>query len=204
MASRTPIFILDVGGVLLRHDNEILYDRLAARCADPFAARSQLAASVHDQVIGSGHMSVADLHGTLVAEYGLAATYDAFLVLWSSHFSAMPEMEPVMRALTARHRVVLFSNTNAAHWAHVTAYYPILSYARCAYLSFELGLVKPDPTAYRRVLTLEQCAAEDVVFVDDRAENVAAATALGMDGIVFTDAMTFGAALADRGIRLDS
>jgi putative hydrolase of the HAD superfamily len=204
MSTSTPLLILDVGGVLVRHDNGLLYDRLAARCADPFAVRPLLPAAVHDEVIGCGRMTAADLHGRLVIEYGLAATYEAFLVLWSSHFSEEPDMEPVVSALASRYRVVLFSNTNAAHWAHVTAYYPLLAAAHRAYLSHELGLVKPDPAAFRRVLELEDRRPDEAIFVDDRVENVVAARALGMAGIVFTGATSFRVSLAEQGIRLDA
>jgi len=204
MASSTPLFILDVGGVLVRHDNSLLYDRLAARCADPFTARSRLPSAVHDEIVGTGRLSVADLHERLVEEYGFTATYEAFLVLWSSHFSEEPNIEPVVRALARRFRVVLFSNTNAAHWAHVMAYYPVLAHAHRAYLSFELGLTKPDPESFLRVLALEDCRPEDTIFVDDRADNVTSATALGMTGIAYAGAAPFRTALVQHGIALDA
>jgi len=189
--------------VLVRHDNALLYDRLAAYCADPLAAREQLADGVHDRIVGTGQMSIPELHKRLVEEYGFEARYDAFLGLWSSHFSEEPDMEPLLRALAARHRTVFFSNTNAAHWAHVTAHYPALAHAHHAYLSHELGLTKPDPASFQRVLELEGCAPADAIFIDDRAENVNAATALGMHGIVFTNAARFRGALAEREITLD-
>lgn len=201
--SRIPTLIFDVGGVLVRHDNELLYDRLAAHCADPFAARVKLADAVHDEIIGTGRLSVADLHGRLVLEYGLSVPYESFLGIWSSHFSPEPDMEPVIEALVRHYRVVLFSNTNAAHWAHVTAYYPILARAHHAYLSYQLGLTKPDPASFRRVLELEGCQPADAIMIDDRASNIAAAEAIGMGGILFTGAGAFRLALADRGIALD-
>ena len=64
-----PIFIFDVGGVLIRHDNALLYDRLAAYCADPLAAREQLADGVHDRIVGTGQMSIRDLHERLVGRH---------------------------------------------------------------------------------------------------------------------------------------
>jgi putative hydrolase of the HAD superfamily len=202
VASATPTFIFDVGGVVVRHDNGLLHDRLAAYCDDPIDARPRLADGVHDQVVGSGHLSIADLHRRLVEEFGFSARYDAFLAIWSSHFSEEPDMEPVIRTLARRHRTVFFSNTNAAHWAHVTAHYPALGHAHRAYLSHEMGLTKPDPASFLRVLELEGCRPADAVFIDDRADNVAAAAALGMDGIIFTDAAAFRTALAERNIVL--
>ncbi len=97
---------------------------------------------------------------------------------------------------------MFFSNTNAAHWAHVTAHYPVLALGHHAYLSHELGLVKPEPASFLRVLELERCAPADAIFIDDRAENVDAAVALGMDGILFAGAAGFRRALADRDITL--
>lgn len=61
-----PTFIFDVGGVLVRHDNGVMYDRLAARCADPATARTKLADGVHDRIVGTGRISIPDLHGRLV------------------------------------------------------------------------------------------------------------------------------------------
>jgi len=199
---RRPTLIFDLGGVIVRHDNALLYDRLAAYCAEPLSARERLADSVHDRIVGTGRLSIADLHLRLVEDYGFSARYDAFLEIWSSHFSEEPGMEPVLRSLASRYRTVFFSNTNAAHWAHVTAHYPALAHGHHAYLSHELSLTKPDPASFLRVLDLEGCAPADAIFIDDRAENVAAAIALGIDGIVFSDAARFRGALAERGIAL--
>jgi glucose-1-phosphatase len=195
-------FIFDLGGVIVRHDNELLYDRLAALCTDPLTARGHLAESTHDRVVGTGRLTIPALHRRLVEDYGFSGRYDAFLEIWSSHFSAEPAMAPIFAAIAGRHRTVFFSNTNAAHWAHVTAHYPALDHAHHAYLSHELGLTKPDPASFRRVLELEGCRAADAIFIDDRAENVAAAVALGIDGIVFTGAEAFRIALAERDITL--
>jgi len=201
-ASRPPIFIFDVGGVLIRHDNDLLSDRLAAECADPLATRPRLNDGVHNRAVGTGEMGMAELHRRLTAEYGFLADFGTFLAIWNSHFSEEPDMEPVLRTLVQHYRTVFFSNTNAAHWAHVTAHYPVLAHGHHAYLSHELGLVKPEPASFLRVLERERCTPADAIFIDDRAENVEAAVALGLDGILFTDAASFRRALADRGINL--
>lgn len=50
------------------------------------------------------------------------------------------------------------------------------------------GLVKPDARLFRVLLDRYHLKAEECVFVDDNPDNVAAANALGMEGIVFTGA----------------
>ena len=80
----------------------------------------------------------------------------------------------------------------------------MLGQAHRAYLSHELGLTKPDAAAFRRVLELEGVRAADAIFVDDRIENVSAAEALGLTGILFTGATSFSTALARYGIGRDA
>jgi 2-haloacid dehalogenase len=53
-------------------------------------------------------------------------------------------------------------------------------------VSGEERLVKPDPAIYRLLLERYRFEPTDAVFIDDRAENVAAAEALGIAGIRFT------------------
>lgn len=67
------------------------------------------------------------------------------------------------------------------------------------FYSCRLGVTKPDPAVYR--LVLAELAAEpgDVTFVDDRPVNVAAARALGLRGLLFTDPATLAADLDLQG-----
>ena len=50
------------------------------------------------------------------------------------------------------------------------------------------GLVKPDPRLFNVLLDRYDLKATECVFIDDNPDNVAAAEALGMEGIVFTGA----------------
>jgi putative hydrolase of the HAD superfamily len=56
------------------------------------------------------------------------------------------------------------------------------------YYSCRLGAAKPDPRAF--LIALGDCGAkpDEVLFIDDRAENIAAARNLGMHTITFTSA----------------
>jgi glucose-1-phosphatase len=195
--------IFDLGGVLVRHDNDLLYDRLAARCAGPAAARPQIAASLHDERIGTGEVGVDALYARLQAEQGFKDSYSDFLGLWSSHFSEEPGMEPVVRAIAERHRTVLFSNTNAPHIDHIKENYPVYGHLHAAYLSYQLGLVKPHAVSYRRVLELEGREPQDCIFIDDRAENTAAAAALGIKTVTFTGRDAFLAEMAGHGVAIE-
>ncbi len=64
--------------------------------------------------------------------------------------------------------------------------------------SCQLKLAKPDPECYTRALEILGASAADVIFIDDRMENVAAAAALGLRSVHFTSADGIRAAVAER------
>jgi len=48
-------------------------------------------------------------------------------------------------------------------------------------------VIKPDPRIFRLLFERFAIAPEEAVYIDDNPRNAAAATALGMHGIHFTD-----------------
>lgn len=57
-----------------------------------------------------------------------------------------------------------------------------------SFFSFNLGLVKPNPKIYEVVRERLNVSFEELIFVDDKQENVDVACALGIKGIVFNEA----------------
>lgn len=53
------------------------------------------------------------------------------------------------------------------------------------FLSYELGLIKPDPEIYKVVLQKLHAQPQETMFIDDSQKNILAAKALGINGIVF-------------------
>ncbi len=202
MTSPAPTLIFDLGGVLVRHDNDALHDRLAACCAEAAEARPRIAAWLGDERIGTGDLPIHSLYTHIKDTLGFKASYPYFLDLWSSHFSAEPGMDTLVERLARRHRTILFSNTNAAHIEHIREKYPVYARFHATYLSYEIGLVKPSARSYLRVLELEGRAASACIFIDDRPENTAAAGQLGIKTVTFNGRDTFVAALARHGVEI--
>jgi putative hydrolase of the HAD superfamily len=63
-----------------------------------------------------------------------------------------------------------------------------------------LRLAKPDPAIYHHVLDAIQTPAEEVLFLDDRQENILSAEAVGLHGILFRNARQLRDDLQDRGL----
>ena len=64
------------------------------------------------------------------------------------------------------------------------------------FYSCRLGLAKPDPAVYEAVLDDLGTTPQSVLFIDDRAENVLAAAALGLRAVRFTSAQKLPRQLA--------
>ena len=70
----------------------------------------------------------------------------------------------------------------------------------CFFSSCYLGLRKPNPAIYRLALDVLQRDPQEVIFVDDRPENAAAASELGMHGIRYQGSAQLSAELGRFGI----
>lgn len=99
----------------------------------------------------------------------------------------------------AAYRLALLSNA-PVEVAEAVAALPLA--ARFDYLAFSchLRVTKPDPASYLAVLDRLGASPQEVVFLDDRPENVAGATGLGMRAVHFTSPADARAGLARCGI----
>jgi 2-haloacid dehalogenase len=132
---------------------------------------------------------------------------------WATHAAAYPEhfarslvgevpgTVDVVRALHAA-GVPQWGLTNWSDelYPHAPAMFAFLGLLDGVVVSGTEGVAKPDPRIFALVSERAGLPLDQLVFVDDRADNVAAAVDLGMDGIVFTDADALRAALAERGL----
>lgn len=64
--------------------------------------------------------------------------------------------------------------------------------------SHEIGVNKPEPQAYRLALEAMGASPEAVLFVDNRAQNVDAARALGIAAVLHRDNRSTIAAINDH------
>ncbi|BFO12694.1 hypothetical protein GGER_52040 [Serratia rubidaea] len=144
-------------------------------------------------------MSDEEFAARLCDEMGIALSFEQFAAGWQAVFVALrPEVIAIMQRLRNEgHRVVVLSNTNRLHCNYWPQHYPeVAAAADHLYLSQDLGLRKPEPAIYQRVLEAENTPAEQAVFFDDHPDNIAAARALGMTAVWVTDRDTVPAYFA--------
>ena len=98
---------------------------------------------------------------------------------WLDMFEPDRRMIDLAARLRATHGVFLLSNVGDLHWAQLRGIWRIHELAHDALPSFEVGVMKPDEAIYREAETRFALDPARTVFIDDRAENIAAARARG-------------------------
>jgi len=120
-----------------------------------------------------------------------------------SHAEALAqELGPLARAASVEKAIAVADAIVFAVWFD-TIRELVAEYGRLledVVVSGTEGVAKPDPAVFVIVRRRTGHPLDRLVFVDDRADNVAAATAAGMDALVFTDAGRLRADLRERGL----
>jgi putative hydrolase of the HAD superfamily len=96
--------------------------------------------------------------------------------------------------------VAVLNNESRALNDYRVEKFGLARYASCFISSCYVGLRKPHPEIYKLALDLLQHDPDEVVFIDDRSENIATAKSLGMHGIVHKTASQTAAELGQLGI----
>ncbi len=192
--------ILDLGNVLVFHDNARLFARLGARAGLGPGEVARRLTGASWVAANRGELDAEGIRREVCGALGVELPMEAFAPLWSSHFTVHEAVLPRVEGLVGRVRLVLLSNTNVLHVAYVRPRLPLLERFDALLLSCEVGHVKPEPAFYRLALERAGCAPHEAAFFDDLPEFVEAANALGLRGHLFTDAPTFDAQLKALGL----
>jgi 2-haloacid dehalogenase len=197
------VVIFDVGNVLFDWNPRFLYERLIDddRALDAFL-RDVATKDWHFQ-----HDAGRPFAETSAELASLHPEHADLIAAWGPRFieqlgGMLPGMAALVDDLHAR-GVALYAITNfsAEFWPPFRAREAALfdRFADIVVSGDEL-LTKPDAAIYHLALERFGVAAADAVFVDDRADNIAGAEAVGMHGLLFTDAEALRADLARYGL----
>ncbi len=100
-------------------------------------------------------------------------------------------------SLQSTYHLILLSNTSSIHAERFTKVSlgptgeNLFSLFHHVYYSFEMGLVKPDPAIYHRVLTEQGFSPSQVLFFDDNLANINSAKLIGIDSYLIDPNRTF-------------
>lgn len=197
--------VLDLGKVLLDFDYGIAVRELAlhSRLTPQEIQRLLL----HTPLLGdyeSGRLSSYQFFQAFRDQAGYSEPYEVFRRSFGEIFSPIEPMIALQQALK-RHGVptFLFSNTNEIAIDHIRRRFPFVEGFTAAVLSFEVGGMKPDAPIYEVVERVTGRAGPDLIYLDDRPENIDTALGRKWRGVVHQDPALSRAALRDAGLPVD-
>lgn len=147
-----------------------------------------------------GYIDLPDFLRELRSLLGMPTSVceDQFEELWCTVIGEINlTLIPRISQLSDSGQLILASNTNEIHWRSIKQRLAEHGVEAPAWLSFEVHELKPGLGFFRGLLNKAACSPTDLLFIDDSRENVEAARAIGMHGLVHTDAATTDAVLGN-------
>lgn len=133
-----------------------------------------------------GEIDVSGYFASLRRELGIDLSDEDFAEGWAQVFGA--EIAPtvaLIRALSPRVPMYLFSNTNPAHYQLWSVRYAeALRPLRRRFISCEMGLRKPERGAFEHVAAEIGVPLARLLFLDDTEANLEAARGLGVKTVL--------------------
>lgn len=182
--------IFDIGGVLIDWNPRYLYRKLFADEQEMERFLADVCTPGWNDQMDAGR-SWSEAIDELIARHpGQMENIRAFRARWPEMLGGT--LDETVRILETLHRngTPLYALTN---WSEETfeltkSRFPFLGYFRGIVVSGRERLRKPDPEIFQLMLRRYDLAAQEAAFIDDNADNVASAAALGLHAIRFQSA----------------
>jgi 2-haloacid dehalogenase len=194
--------VFDVGNVLIEWDPRHLYRRIFDDADEVERFLATICTSAWNLELDRGK-PFAEGVAELVSIYpDQEAAIRAFDERWSEMVPGLvPGALPLMERLEEK-GVPLYAITNFSRekFAEARLRFPFLDRFRGVIVSAHEQLVKPERAIFELLLDRYGLRAEECLFIDDSAANVAGAKAVGMAGHHFRNAEELEMTLVDLGL----
>jgi putative hydrolase of the HAD superfamily len=197
------VVLFDVGGVLLTNG----WDRVErARVVSQFGLDVTEFEALHPAPYDAWERDLTPIKSYLDATVFYeprSFTHDDFYQAMLAQSKVLPDSGiGILEQLAASHKCMVGALNNESRETNEYRFgrFGLRDLFDVALSSCYLGVRKPDPVIYKRALDILGRPAERVLFIDDRAENIAGAVAAGMNGIRFTGADSLYLELVGLGV----
>jgi FMN phosphatase YigB (HAD superfamily) len=197
-----PVIIFDLGKVLVDFDYTIAARKIAARSAkSPKDLHAFLGSSPILLEYESGRLTRRQFFEAVCDAIGFHGDLDEFGGYFADIFTEMPGTIALNAELRRRgFKTHIFSNTNDLAIEHIRRNFPFFEQFDGYIFSYEIGGMKPQPEIYAAMETLSGRHGADLVYLDDRLENVEAGAARGWRTILHESPEKSRQALAAMGL----
>jgi glucose-1-phosphatase len=185
-ASSPKIIIFDFGNVLFDLDVDRVKSNMEAITGLPFDLYNQEmpdAFRLYETGVLDRHAFVGELQKIC----GKDITEEEFLNAWNSMLVGMKsDRISLIQAVGERYRIALLSNINEAHKAWIDNYFQhekmdhFWDLFEHVFLSFELGMRKPDPEIFQHVQNTMNTCPDEMLLIDDGIMHLESAKQCGL------------------------
>ena len=186
--------IFDIGNVIIFYDHMIA----AKKMSDLINAKPN---EVFETLNGrrNAFSVVSDLGAPSSKYWGVAARTlgikniqpRKFDEIWNTIFLPNKKLISLTKKLRKKYEIVALSNINVSHKKYLLNKYNLRKLFDFLVLSCDVKKRKPNPGIYKIALKKLNTMPSEVIFVDDKHENVNAAKKLGMKTILFRNNRQF-------------
>ena len=184
-SSRFPIFMFDIGGVIIKwRNNDPIYKYLSERYHRPYAEVKRVCVCRLPS-LESGEISITAFMNDILHDLGQSLRRrDSAKRLWvlplERHFKPKLGMINCVRMLRRNgYSVYALTNVSSPHLEFFRRTGLAAEFDHL-FASSELGCVKPNREIFQRVFRYLDTSPAEAVFVDDRVDNVKAARDYGI------------------------
>jgi FMN phosphatase YigB (HAD superfamily) len=168
------VIVFDLGKVLVDFDYTIAARKIAARSAkSPKDLHSFLGSSPILLEFESGKLTRKQFYEAIREAIGFLGSLEEFGSYFADIFTEMPGTIALHAELRQRgYKTFILSNTNDLAVEHVRRNFPFFKNFDGYILSYEVGGMKPEPKIYEALEALTGHRGADLVYIDDRPENI--------------------------------
>jgi len=173
------LVLFDLGGVLIELGGIAMLQELAGIAGDE-AVWARWLTCPWVRKFEMGQCSATEFSVGIVSEWRLDITPARFLKVFRDWpIGPYPGARELLEGVQRSVPIGCLSNTNSLHWEHQSVAWPMLGIFDFTFLSFELGLVKPDADIFEAVAEELPVDPHRVLYLDDVALNADAARNFG-------------------------
>jgi glucose-1-phosphatase len=190
----TRCIVFDFGNVIALFDHMLACQRLASLSRpprDPQDVYDRIFKTSLEEDYDCGRLSTATFVERLRRDLQLEASDETIARAWCDIFTPNPAIEEVIvREKRKGTRLVLASNTNELHYQWFSRVFDrVLGLFDERVLSFRVGARKPALPFFEACIRAARGSPDQIIYIDDRPDYVAAGGALGMQAFVYDPAL---------------
>ena len=193
------ILLFDLGGVFVPDSTDVLNREVAEYIGIPVEELVRRWTGALPPLF-TGKMTIQEFYGSFRhAQPDSGLVLAKHLSVYRKLFCVDPAMAALLKRLQQRHVTACLTNTELeiAGMNREAGLYGLFHHA---FLSTEMGMRKPEARIFQAAMRKLDASPDNVLLIDDKAENIEAAHAVGMRTALFTGRRELEAQLHGLGV----